>query len=267
MTTITMLFLAFTRALAPQAPGHRSDPPNQEDTLSRPTRRPLISAIGVVAVAAALAVLGPALGQAHGLARAAQGTTGATGSTAASDDPNNYTCFGHIQKGAPEAGVPGTQVEYQFSCDGPITGYQLETEPHQIQYFDQAPVVALHGVASVLDSFSCSAFIPGVQINCTGQTSAAFEVITGQFVIAVKSLCTEPRLDPILTVTDATATATIGGTKTAPTASATVTQYISGPFDLGRPWGCKGDVYGADTRLGNHPPKIVLTVPSGGQKG
>lgn len=233
--------------------------------MSRPTRRPLISAIGVVAVAGALAVLGPALGQAHGLARAAQGTTGATGSTAATDDPNNYTCFGHIQKGKPEAGVTGTQVEYQFSCDGPITGYQLETEPHQIQYFDQSPVVALKGVPSVLDSFSCSAFIPGVQINCTGQASVAFEVITGQLVVAGKNLCTEPRVDPILTVTDATATATIGGTKTAPTASATVTQYISGPFDLGRPWGCKGDVYGSDTRLGNHPPKVLLTVPSGGK--
>jgi hypothetical protein len=122
-------------------------------------------------------------------------------------------------------------------------------------------VVALAGVPSTLDSFSCSAFIPGVQVNCTGQTSAAFEVITGQFVIAGKNLCTEPRLDPILTVTQATATATIGGTKTAPTASATVTQYISGPYDLGRPHGCKADSFGDDTRLGNRPPKIVLTGP------
>ena len=166
--------------------------------------------------------------------------------------------MGHIEKGAAEQGVSGTQVEYQFSCDGPITGYQIETEPHQVQYFDQAPLVALAGVPSITDSFSCSGFVPGVQINCTGQTSAAFEVITGQFVITGKSLCTEPRLDPILDVTDATATATLGGTKTAPTASATVTQYISGPYDLGRPYGCKADDYGGDTRLGNHPPKIVL---------
>jgi hypothetical protein len=236
--------------------------PDQEDTLhsTHRARRRLIAALGVTAVAIALPVLGPSLGQAHGVARAAAGSTGSTGSTVASDDPNNYTCFGHIQKGAAESGVPGTQVKYQFSCDGPISGYQIETEPHQIQYFDQGPVVALHGVPSTTDNFSCSAFVPGVQINCTGVAATAFEVITGQFVIAGKSLCTEPRPDPILTVTDATATATatIGGTKAAPTASATVSQFISGPYDLGRPQGCKGDNFGARTRLGAHPPKIVL---------
>jgi hypothetical protein len=239
----------------------------QEDTLlrSHPARRRLFAVLGVLAVAMALPALAASLGQARSV-HAAQGSTGATGPTVASDDPNNYTCAGHIQKGAVEQGVTGTQVEYQFSCDGPITGYQLETEPHQIQYFDQSPIVALAGVPSTIDSFSCSAFIPGVQINCTGSASAAFEVVTGQFVTADKNLCTEPRLDPILTVTDATATATIGGTKAAPTASATVTQYISGPYDLGRPWGCKGDSYGADTRLGNHPPKIVLTGPPPGGK-
>jgi hypothetical protein len=219
--------------------------------------RPLIAAFGVALVAIALPLLGTSLGQAHGVAHTSQGSTGATGATP-SDDPNNYSCYGHIEKGAAESGVTGTQVEYQFSCDGPITGYQIETEPHQIQYFDQAPVVALAGVPSTVDNFSCSAFVPGIQINCTGQTSAAFEVITGQFVIAGTNVCTEPRVDPLLTVTFASATATIGGTKTAPTATATVTQYISGPYDLGRPYGCKGDQYGSDTRLGSHPPKVVL---------
>ena len=224
-----------------------------------PARRRPIAVLGVFAVTIAIAALGTSLGQARG-AHAAD-ATGATGATQASDDPNNYTCAGHIQKGVAESGVSGTQVEYQFSCDGPITGYEIETEPHQVQYFDQAPLVKLAGVPSTTDSFSCSAFIPGVQINCTGQTSAAFEVITGQFVIADKNLCTEPRLDPILSVADATATATVGGTKAAPTASAVVTQYLSGPYDLGRPWGCKGDSFGDDTRLGNYPPKIELTGP------
>jgi hypothetical protein len=221
-------------------------------------RRRLFAAIGVTAVAIALPVLGPTLGQARDRAHVADGATGTSGSTVVSDDPNNYTCVGHIQKGVAESGVPGTQVEYQFSCDGPITGYQIETEPHQITYFDQAPVVALKGVPSIADGFSCSAFTPGVQVNCTGTAATAFEVITGQFVVAGKNICTEPRVDPILNVTEATAAATIGGTKTAPTASATVTQYISGPYDLGRPWGCKGDSYGANTRLGDHPPKVVL---------
>jgi hypothetical protein len=221
-------------------------------------RRPLIAALGVALVAIALPLLGTSLGQAHSVAHTAQGSTGASGATPATDDPNNYTCYGHIQKGVAEAGVPGPEVEYQFSCDGAITGYQLQTEPHQIQYFDQAPVVALSGVPSITDNFSCSGFVPGIQINCTGQAATPFEVITGQFVIAGKSICTEPRVDPLLTVTFASATATIGGTKAAPTATATVTQYISGPYDLGRPYGCKGDQYGSDTRLGNHPPKVVL---------
>ena len=240
---------------------------------SHPARRRLVAVLGVLATAIAVPVLAPALLQADGTAPVSSGSTsttgatGATGSTTATDDPNNYTCVGHIQAGAAEQGVSGTQVEYQFSCDGPITGYAIETEPHQIQYFDQAPVVALAGVPSATDAFSCSAFIPGVQINCTGSTSAAFQVITGQFVIAGKSsLCAEPRLDPILSVTDATAAATIGGTKAAPTASATVTQFLAGPYDLGRPWGCQGDSYGANTRLGSNPPTVVLRGPPTGAK-
>lgn len=222
-------------------------------------RRRLPAALGVLAVAAAVPVFVPALVHADGSATA--GSTGPTGTTQASDNPNNYTCAGHIQRGKAEAGVTGTQVEYQFSCDGPITAYAIETEPHQVDYFDQAPVVALGGVPSALDGFSCNGNIPGLQVNCVGQTSLPFEVITGQFTIAGGNLCTEPRLDPILTVAYATATATIGGTKTAPTASATVTQYLSGPYDLGRPWGCKGDGYGSNTRLGDNPPRIVLPGP------
>jgi hypothetical protein len=230
-----------------------------------PTRRRLSAALGVVATAIAVSVLGPSLVSASGAAHAAAGSTGASGTTAAigassaptvSDDPDNYTCAGHIEKGAGEPGVTGTQVEYAFSCDGPITGYSIETEPHKIQYFDQAPVVTAAGAPSATDSFSCNAFVPGVQINCVGQTSAASEQITGQFVIGAKNICNEPRIDPILNVTEATAT--VGGTAAAPTAI--VTQYMSGPYDLGRPRGCKSDQYTGDTRLGSSPPKIVLPV-------
>ncbi len=233
---------------------------------SHPVRRRLIAALGVVVGAIALPVLGSTLAGGGSAAASAAVAAGTTGATAVSDDPNNYSCFGHIQSGAAESGVTGTQVLYQFYCDGPITGYSIETEPHPIEYFDQAPVVTLHGVASILDGFSCNAFIPGVQINCVGAAATAFELVTGQFVIAGKDLCAEPRLDPILTVTEATATATVGGTKTAPTASAVVTQAMSGPFDFGRPWGCRGDRFGSNTRLGNNPPTIVLPGPKGASK-
>jgi hypothetical protein len=227
---------------------------------SHPGRRAgLVVLVGLVSATIAALAAGPTLG----LADSGGGSTGATGTTAAasppvSDDPNNYSCFGHVQKGAAEPGVTGTQVEYQFSCDGPITGYSIETEPHQISYFDQAPVVALKGVPSSLDGFSCNGFVPGLQVNCVGSASTAFEVITGQFVIADKNICSEPRVDPILNVAYAAGTATIGGTKAAPTATAVVTQYLSGPYDLGRPWGCKGDQYGSNTRLGSNPPQVVL---------
>ncbi len=220
---------------------------------SHPRRRAGIAVLAALAGATVALVAGPSLGRAD----SASGATGAT-TPPVSDDPNNYSCVGHIGRGVAEQGVTGTQVLYQFSCDGPITGYAIETEPHQIQYFDQAPVVALKGVPSSVDGFACNGQIPGLQINCVGSAASAFEVITGQFVIAPKTVCAEPRVDPILTVTYATATATLGGTKAAPTATATVTQYLSGPYDLGRPWGCKGDQYGANTRLGSRPPKIVL---------
>ncbi len=228
---------------------------------SHPARRWLSVAFGALTIAIAVSVLGPSLVQASSRAHVATGASGATGATGASipsDDPNNYSCFGHIEKGAAESGVTGTQVEYQFACDGPITGYSIQTEPHQIQYFDQSPVVALAGVPSATDSFACNGSIPALQVNCVGSASAAFEVITGQFAIPGASICTEPRIDPLLSVTYAVATATIGGTKTAPTATATVTQYMSGPYDLGRPWGCKSDHYTGDTRLGSRPPKVEL---------
>ena len=223
---------------------------------SHPRRGAGFAVLVALASATVALLAGPSLGSADS-GSAATGATGAT-TPPVSDDPNNYSCFGHIERGAAEQGVTGTQVLYQFSCDGPITGYAIETEPHQIQYFDQSPVVALKGIPSSVDSFACNGGVPGLQINCVGSASSAFEVISGQFVIAGKDLCAEPRVDPILTVTYATATATLGGTKSAPTASATVTQYLSGPYDLGRPWGCTGDQYGGNTRLGANPPKIVL---------
>jgi hypothetical protein len=245
----------------------------QEATLpkSHPARRRLPAALGVLTIAIGVSVLGPSLVQANGTAHVAAGATGATGTTSATgstgttgattpvtEDPNNYTCSGHIEKGDAEPGVTGTQVKYEFYCDGPITGYSIETEPHQIQFFDQSPLVSLNGVSPLTDSFSCNGFVPGIQINCIGLASGTLELITGQFVIAGKSICTEPRVDPLLTVTQATATTTIGGTKTAPTATAIVTQAMSGPFDLGRPHGCKGDPFGRNMRLGSHPPKVIL---------
>ena len=73
-----------------------------------------------------------------------------------------------------------------------------------------------------------------------GSTKDGYETITGQFAIDTK-LCAEPRVDPLLTVTYAYLEKGV------------VTQAISGPFDLGRPLGCKPDAFSGGTRLNPKP--------------
>jgi hypothetical protein len=240
---------------------------------SSPARRRLAATLGVLGAAGALAVVaGPSLVQADSIQPVTTGGTGTTGTTGTTADPNDYTCTGQLRTGTPEAGTPGTQVQYRFSCNGPITGYQIETEPHQIVYYDASPTLAIGGVPSA-DNFECEGVSPGYAINCVGASSVAGEVVTGQFAIPGK-ITTEPLVDAILTVSDATATATAsapsitvkafgstGSTTVTPKVTitgVTVTDGISGPFDLGRPVTVKHDEFSIDTRLGNNPPIVVL---------
>jgi len=58
-------------------------------------------------------------------------------------------------------------------------------------------------------------------------------MVTGTFAIDA-----EPRVDPLLTVTFATANA-----------NRQVTQFIAGPFDLGRPHGCPPTSRSGKTRI------------------
>jgi hypothetical protein len=93
------------------------------------------------------------------------------------------------------------------------------------------------------DTFSCSGELPGWAANCVGSTAGGYETVTGQFAIGTK-LCAEPRVDPLLTVTD------IYLEKGVPT------QGISGPFDLGRPLHCpKSKTYPGGTRLEPSTPR------------
>jgi hypothetical protein len=249
-----------------------------------PARRHVAALLGVLATAVAVPVFGPTLVQADSIAPVTTGgtsTTGTTGTTGVTADPNDYTCTGKIGHGTPEAGVSGTQVSYRFSCNGPITGFQIETEPHQIQYYDAAPTVqSTTTVAPTTDGFECAGAIPGIAIDCTSPSgltgaSLAGEVITGQFTIN-GPLYAEPRLDALLTVTDANATATAtapnitvkafgstGSTTVTPKVTVTgvaVVDAISGPFDLGRPYDVTPDAFNHDTRLGSNPPAVVLTA-------
>jgi hypothetical protein len=81
-----------------------------------------------------------------------------------------------------------------------------------------------------------------------GAAKAGYEWITGQFAIPRK-LCTEPRVDPLLTVTYAYLEKGV------------VTQAISGPFDLGRPRGCRADTHSGSTRLDPTPPAKAKKKP------
>jgi hypothetical protein len=158
-------------------------------------------------------------------------------------NPNNYTCRGHVSAGQPEAGSEEQQVQYTFSCNGPISGYQVQG---QIPFtgVTAQPLVTDQLAKPLKDTFSCSSEIPGYAANCVGATKIAYEVITGQFAIGTK-LCAEPRVDPLLTVTFAYLEKNV------------ITQAISGPFDLGRPRGCPPDALSGSTRLEPKAPVVV----------
>jgi hypothetical protein len=150
-------------------------------------------------------------------------------------NPNNYSCLGHIAAGKAESGSSEQQVQYAFYCNGPITGYQLQAQI-PVTGIQSPPLVTNPLGAALTDTFSCSGEVPGYALNCVGLAKGGYETIAGQFAIGPK-LCSEPRVDPLLTVVYATVEKGV------------VTQAISGPFDLGRPSGCKADPQSGGTRL------------------
>jgi hypothetical protein len=178
----------------------------------------------------------------------------AASSRAEEGDPNAYECSGSIAAGKAEPASEGTPVFYKFSCDGPITGYQLESQIPLVG-LEPAPLVANYKAEPQDETFSCGGDVPGYALNCVGNANAANDVISGQFYIEGK-LCTEPREDPLLTVTYAYLEKEV------------VTQAISGPFDLGRPLGCKPDAESGGTRLSPKPVTLKKRKhPKHGKKG
>jgi hypothetical protein len=107
----------------------------------------------------------------------------------------------------------------------------------------------LQGI-TLAETFSCSGEIPGFAVNCVGAAKAGYETITGQFAIGSR-LCAEPRVDALLAVTYAYLEKTV------------VTQAISGPFELGRPSGCRADAFSGATRLNQATPGKAHTKGHG----
>jgi hypothetical protein len=157
-------------------------------------------------------------------------------------NPNNYNCFGGLAAGTPEPGSEEQQVQYTFHCNGPITGYQLQAQIPLTGVQSPPLLTSIPAATPLNDTFSCSGEVPGYAFNCVGAAKAGYEQITGQFAIGAK-LCVEPRVDPLLTVTYASVE------------KGAIVQAISGPFDLGRPNGCKADAYSGSTRLA---PKALI---------
>ena len=141
---------------------------------------------------------------------------------------NLNVCKGHIQRGEADPDDPSlTVVTYRIACANPISGYQVQPD-HEVQTYE-TEVFGTDKTGAVIqeDAFSCSGDQPGYGVNCVGGYRGGYDVLQGSFTIKGK-LCKEPRVDPLLTVVRATI-----DSKGKPA------QAISGPFDLGRPRGCK----------------------------
>ena len=156
-------------------------------------------------------------------------------------NPNNLNCIGNIKAGTPEEGSEEQQVRYTFYCDGPVTGYQLQSQIPVTGIQSPPEVISNATKGPLSDNFSCNGEVPGFALNCVGAAKGGYETITGQFAIEHK-ICAEPREDPLLTVVSATIE------------KGAVVQAIAGPFDLGRPLGCKADSSSGGTRLSPKAP-------------
>jgi hypothetical protein len=165
-------------------------------------------------------------------------------------NPSNYDCRGHVAKGDPQPADDDTQVKYAFACNGPIVGYQIQTQLPDTGFDTSTTVTGLDGNPVTTDSFNCAGDFPGYGFNCTGVYSGNYGKVIGQFTIAT-ALCAEPRVDPLLTVFYATADA-----------KGVVTSYISGPFDLGRPQGCPKSARGGKTRIPPDGAPIEAPAPA-----
>ncbi len=174
-------------------------------------------------------------------------------SHAEESNPNNYSCIGQTGAGPAEPGSEEQQVQYVFWCDGPITGYQVQTQI-PLSGISSPPVIVNASGGPLNDSFSCSGEIPGYAVNCVGSTKTGYEHITGDFAIGSK-VCAEPRVDALLTVTYAYLEKGV------------VTQAISGPFDLGRPKSCPPDQFSGSTRLNPSTPVHGKSKHKGRGKG
>ena len=109
-------------------------------------------------------------------------------------------------KGKPEPDDPTSGVvEYSFACSQAITGYMVQPDKQATGY-DTEVFGADPKTKEVIatDAFSCSGDIPGFGVNCTGSYNGNWETVASRFTVD-GNVCAEPRVDPLLIVTYASA--------------------------------------------------------------
>jgi hypothetical protein len=170
---------------------------------------------------------------------------------AQADFKDNTTCRGHIKPGEKDPlGLNENPVAYTFSCSGPITGYSIISDKSIDAWETEVFVHDKGGQVMGSDSFSCNGEQPGFGINCVGVYGADQRVVESTYNLESAKLCDEPRTDPLLVVTYATYVKNAdGSTKLNSDGSPQVTTALAGPFDLGRPRGCKATKYSGKTRI------------------
>jgi len=181
-------------------------------------------------------------------------TLGDRAPTASAEVVDSQTlCKGHVAAGEQSEDDPeAINVAYQFACSNPITGYILLLD-HQTQAIE-TEVFAIDSTTKQVvstDSFSCSGDVPGWTVNCVGTYGGKWEILPGTFTISEK-LCDEPRVNPVLYTVRATVSA--GKPVTA----------IAGPFDLGRPQGCKASGRSGKTHLPSDDSDVTVSPAFGG---
>jgi hypothetical protein len=185
----------------------------------------------------------------------------AIGPAAARADFNDHnTCIGHISQGPKDPlGLNTNPVAYKFACAFPVTGYSIISDK-SVDAWETEVFVADHTNLQVIgtEAFSCNGAQPGWSVNCVGTYTGGWNLIQGTYNLEKDPVCTESRTDPLLVVTYATYAKNANGSpKLDSKGNPTVTTALAGPFDLGRPRGCKASKYSGKTRI----PKETPTSP------
>jgi hypothetical protein len=167
------------------------------------------------------------------------------------DFRDNMLCKGHIAAGPKdETGLLDNPVAYRFACSQPITGYSIISDK-EVDAWD-TEVFVKDGQNNVIptDSFSCNGESPGFGVNCIGKYNTPWSIVEAAYNMSTAKLCAEPRHDPLLVVTYATYGKDASGAPAKDSAgNPVVTTTLAGPFDLGRPRGCKRTKFSGKTRI------------------